>query len=365
MNPKRPFILAFTSGKGGVGKTMLAVACAKEMAAETPTLIIDLDFFNRGLTGLFREGQPIGVLEKLSVLVEKEASHINGEEQAAHEKGSWAVINVAPNLFHISYPEVGPEALKTLAVLDPNSLKESISNLIQEASSMCGAKFVVLDCHGGPDNSSFAACLLADHVLLVSEPDKITFYGTLNFVSQLESVCVKTDIDLKAIDIRLVFNKVIPAFSGFFLEKYYNRVIKEVFHGRPLLGIFPLELYLTKEFEKTPLLTSVFPNSLLAKKMRVLLHELLHANHSSLLPKNINCLPGIVRAVTKRGLGKTPALLNPYVILVMFGILSILFVALGEKEKFIKGSTEKAVNDLNKLELIIAYESSESFRRLY
>jgi len=41
-----------------------------------------------------------------------------------------------------------------------------------------------------------------------------------------------------------------------------------------LLAIYPLELYLTKAFEKVPLLTTVYPYSQLAIKSRLVLYEL-------------------------------------------------------------------------------------------
>lgn len=50
-------LISIVSGKGGVGKTMLAVAVARELSTNVRTLIVDLDFFNRGLTGLMRHGR--------------------------------------------------------------------------------------------------------------------------------------------------------------------------------------------------------------------------------------------------------------------------------------------------------------------
>jgi len=103
----------------------------------------------------------------------------------------------------------------------------------------------------------------------VSEPDKITLYGTLNFVRRLNEV-----IDQKP-DIRLVFNKVVPAFSVRFLERFYEEHLKFQFDGRELLAIYPLEIRITKEFEKTPFITTVYPTSQLAEKTRLLLYRLL------------------------------------------------------------------------------------------
>ena len=50
-----PPILCVASGKGGVGKTSLSLCLASEVARSRRVLLIDLDYFNRGATGLLRE----------------------------------------------------------------------------------------------------------------------------------------------------------------------------------------------------------------------------------------------------------------------------------------------------------------------
>ena len=49
-----PFCIAVVSGKGGVGKTMLASNVAWVCGQLDTTLLIDLDFQNQGATGLFK-----------------------------------------------------------------------------------------------------------------------------------------------------------------------------------------------------------------------------------------------------------------------------------------------------------------------
>ncbi len=48
-----PVVIAFVSGKGGVGKTGLAANFGWICSRFAKTLLIDLDFQNQGLTGLF------------------------------------------------------------------------------------------------------------------------------------------------------------------------------------------------------------------------------------------------------------------------------------------------------------------------
>ena len=287
----KPVVVAFVSGKGGVGKTMLSVAFAKELSRANKTLLVDLDFFNRGLTGLLLSGRQAGDIEKPDFLA--------ADAPGQHASDPWHLIEVAPDLFHISYPDLTSDEMSRFETLDVNALKESLSRFVAKAIEQCGAAAVVLDCHGGPDHSSFAACLLADYSLLISEPDRITFYGTLNFLRQLDHVRGEA-----AVDIRLVFNKVIPAFSPFFLRNLYKKRFAELFGGRPLMGLFPLEVYLTKDFEKTPFLTSVYPSSYLNRKTRVMAYDLLSDRHPDLVSPAARSLPRALRWQQRLSLGR-------------------------------------------------------------
>jgi len=312
MSLTSPLVIALVSGKGGVGKTMLSVAVAKELAISNRTLIIDLDFFNRGLTGLLGRGDLACEIDKPGFLME-------GQTEAPTK---WRIIKVAENLFHIQYPDLLPEEMQSFETLDVDLLKLSLQAFICEAAEKCQCECVVLDCHGGPDNSSFAACLISDYSLLISEPDRITFYGTLNFLRQLKRIGGERDVNL-----HLVFNKVVPAFSGLFLRSLYNRLIKEHFEGRPLLAIFPLEVYLTKEFEKTPFLTAVYPDSWLAKKSRVLLKDLLSQEHKDNLSPPAKSMPGWMRTYIKLSLGKQLPIFNMNVVMSVI-VTAVAFVAL-------------------------------------
>ena len=49
---KEPCVICISSGKGGVGKTSIALSLARELAQSSKVLVVDLDYFNRGATGL-------------------------------------------------------------------------------------------------------------------------------------------------------------------------------------------------------------------------------------------------------------------------------------------------------------------------
>jgi|HubBroStandDraft_1064217.scaffolds.fasta_scaffold00003_167 cellulose biosynthesis protein BcsQ len=309
-----PLTLAIVSGKGGVGKTMLAVAVAREMSRCTRTLLVDLDFFNRGLTGLLQKGTKVRTICKPDFLALPQTP----------EEETWDILEVAPKLFHISYPDLTEDDMRKFESTEVGELRRSLQAFILAAAQTCECEFIVMDCHGGPDNSSFAASLFADHTLLISEPDRITFYGTLNFMRQ-----IRRAVDDEQRDVRLVFNKVVPAFSAMFLLSFYKKHLRAEFQDKPLLAIFPLEVYLTKEFEKTPFLTSVYPTSMLARKTQVLLLELLSPKERTLLPAPVRNLPAWTRKYRELSLGKQFFLFDLNLLMLLIVVGFVVYALLG------------------------------------
>jgi cellulose biosynthesis protein BcsQ len=292
----RALTIAVVSGKGGVGKTMLSVAIANEMARGHRTLLLDLDFFNRGLTGLFATAvahspcQPVAAPEGLIGTV---------------EAGDWLIANVHPNLFVLSFGDVAKSTSTALEAMDIQELALRLGAYVADLCEAAQCEVAILDCHGGPDNMSFAACMVAQHSILVSEPDKITLYGTLNFLRTLAGM----GADPRP-DIRLVFNKVIPAFNARFLLRFYDTYLAREFASHRLLAIYPIEPYLTKAFEKTPFLTTVYPTSQLAVKTRLLLYELLHREAPELLPQAFRHPRRIVVWYRRYSMGRRPRVLE-------------------------------------------------------
>ena len=59
-------VFSFVSGKGGVGKTLIAINTAYELSAHSNVLLIDFDFFNYGLTLWFKDSIENLVRQKTS-----------------------------------------------------------------------------------------------------------------------------------------------------------------------------------------------------------------------------------------------------------------------------------------------------------
>lgn len=242
---------------------------------------------------------------------------------------------MAPNLIHVRYPDFSPEQIRLLENTEVTQLKHALRRFLDEVRKTSECETVVVDCHGGPDQLSFAACLASDYCLLISEPDKITFYGTLHFLRQLRRVTPK-DSDHNP-DVRLVFNKVVSAFSAVYLRRFYDKEIRRLFDDRPLLAVFPMEMYLTKEFERTPFLTAVFPFSLLSKKTRVLLCDLLKGCHRQFVPKSIQ---GALRprlALIRHSMGRTPWIADLNKVMAVIAIGGVLIFAVEQYGRSIEG----------------------------
>jgi cellulose biosynthesis protein BcsQ len=290
-----PQIISIVSGKGGVGKTMISVAIANELSRSKRTLLLDLDFFNRGLTGLFASLKPIFHQTKIAPpkFLETDADN------------EWSVSEVNKNLFMVYYGDFDKYQSDLLEMKDVKSLSDELLSYVQSLAAECNCDFAVLDCHGGPDNASFAACLIATRAVLVSEPDRITLHGTLNFLRTMRRQAPSANVD-----IRLIFNKVVPAFTSIFLFRFYDAFLRPEFGERDLLAIYPLEVYLTKAFEKMPLLTTVYPQSQLAAKTRLVLFELFKRREDSILPPQIANLGPITVLLSKYYMGRWPRFLD-------------------------------------------------------
>lgn len=304
--------LAIASGKGGVGKTTLAMSIGYELSLARKTLLVDLDFFNRGMTGTLGAGETQGTIPALS---------FDGETVGSEPE--WRIRDVGPNLCFLEIPDLETSQLGRFQGEKVETILGALTTLIDNAAAHCGAQSIVLDCHGGPDNTSFAACLLADQSILVSEPDLVTLYGTLHFLRRARSF---SDEDTLKPSFHLLLNKVGPSFNGRFLANLYNRDLRQEFDENPLLSVVPIETFLDRVGDKTPFLTSLFPYSQLAGKIRQSLIDLLADHHPDALCLETRWGPAFLRKLTRYNLGYFHMLADASFV---FNLTAFLGLALG------------------------------------
>src|SRR5580704_3092271 len=152
-------IVSFVSGKGGVGKTSLAVNFAWLCSRVSKTLLIDMDFQNQGCTGVFLTRLPSDISGMLEQLVG--CAPVPLPE----------ITEVGSDLFFM--PSVSlrltPEYRAIASMLQDPGLGASLHRCLDHLIDKYEFVNIVLDCHGGLDCASVAAHHVSDRTIVVTE----------------------------------------------------------------------------------------------------------------------------------------------------------------------------------------------------
>lgn len=333
---KKPLVISVASGKGGVGKTRISLGVACEFARGFKTLVVDLDFFNRGLTGMLPKGKPVRFV--------KGPSFVQGDAGENH----WQLMSADTgdlkneNFFYLKYPDLTEEQTMAFVATPIPELRQSLETMFADIVSKVAIDVIVLDCHGGPDNTSFAANAVADFSLLVTDSDKASLHGTFNFIRQLEYAeghpPKRTHI---------VFNRI-PARSSFnLLEKLHDEYFMPKLGGSArLLAVFPTDERMREASDKVSLFPLLIPNSLWVRKVRTMIFDMLAGSkhRGKLDALNIRYIP-IVTEFRRRAMNNIPWFLQPervlksvsaFAILAMFAAL--ILIALNNETIDLRGT---------------------------
>jgi cellulose biosynthesis protein BcsQ len=175
-----PRKIAFVSGKGGVGKTLLASNFSFCASTSRRTLLIDFDFQNQGSSGLLADYLHPGCLNAFDML--NQGGVDAGEPIKIRER-----LHFIPS-FDPQKSDRFTSQLSSVGELDIGRFDRTLEHLL----STGGFELVIVDCHGGLDDVSFAAFISSDLTFIVTEPDKVTFSGTLElldfYISRADSL---------------------------------------------------------------------------------------------------------------------------------------------------------------------------------
>jgi len=269
--------ISFVSGKGGVGKTLLAVNFAWVCAHLGKTLLVDLDFQNQGATGL------------LSSFI-REASrgaidYILGSEQVTDD----AFVKLDANLSFLPAVPLNrpPKHSELFDTCQHPGFKSELACFLGKVGQY-GFEIVVLDCHGGLDMVSLASHRLSDHTLVITEPDRVTFNGTLELLDFYQSAppptadstpsdsrCLPEDISRP---VELIVNRIPPKYRFADLDRVYGSVLATYktrlnISGR-VLAYIPAEEFVVDSFGEVPFVIPVAPNCVAAQKLHLLAYKL-------------------------------------------------------------------------------------------
>ena len=193
MDTTAPKLLAVASGKGGVGKTLLAACLATIMNEQEDykdrTLLVDMDFGVKGLT--FLVGDATYWEEHAGCMVDV----LEGKDSEAvlTKAATIGTLRVIPSDIYFHRSIKWDEHFKRYSTLE-----STLRKFIRNASQM-GIRFIVFDTGAGIDSALLVLAGLVERVVVVVEPDEISHTAALDLYGELENV---------AKDVNFIVNKI-------------------------------------------------------------------------------------------------------------------------------------------------------------
>lgn len=233
---------AVVSGKGGSGKTMIAVTMAQSLAdLGYKTLLIDADFATGGLSYYLTFNVFSSPKMGLSDISSTKNHDYKFEDIITGPKTS--AIKDDKNLELLSLITTGDQrTIEPMPVADLYTMISSIFSVVERIFD-----YIIVDCRGGIDPQSLAVCQICDEILVIAETDATSIQSTQHLIDVLSKNNLKKKIS------GFILNKVMDdpsslakASISFFRSEY--------------LGSIPFDIDATRAYiqGKLPLSNSLF-----------------------------------------------------------------------------------------------------------
>ncbi len=279
MEPVKPLerlTVAFVSGKGGVGKTMLAANFAWVCSKAAKTLLVDVDFQNQGATGLFAPHVRYPECNALDAIERPE------DEQA---KTPVVVAEQMSFLPSVAWEKVTSQDQISRCV-NAGDFRKTLACFVEKIQEEHGFAIVVLDCHGGVDAVSLAAFQTCEHVLMVTEADSVTFNGTLELLNYYRAkseadanINPPADALANRSKVKFIVNRLPSKYRWKDLDRIYQGLMKKglgmLSSDRSVFCYIPIEESLADSFGEYPFYAKLAPNSIFTKKICFIVYSLI------------------------------------------------------------------------------------------
>jgi cellulose biosynthesis protein BcsQ len=262
-------IIAFTAGKGGCGKTTLAINFAYNIyRANKKILLVDFDLANKGSCGVFADV----ITNKNNTSSIALTDLLNTANNYVAAKGQ--LLEIRKGYYFL--PSSHPGADTKSDGYEKNPLVEIMSlfeGRLKELIDLYQIDCVVLDCFCGIDILTTAAICMSSDAIFINEPDLITFTGTISLHRHILSQLDTLPADFNRPKIHLIINRLKPQFSVAELNIIYRENLLVEFKNGAECH-FPYNETIFRNFGKYPFWEDLLPKSLFVKKMNLLTWKL-------------------------------------------------------------------------------------------
>lgn len=325
-----PPIIAVSSGKGGVGKTVLAANLARLVSwSGNRVLLVDLDLYSRGSSALIADAVGKDKTTIADLLEFADDRHSTALQQVAKEIRLVEAPGPSNSLYllastHSSEVVLGPEYK-----YDVPQLKTLLSELVAGLVKAYDLKCVIFDCRPGPEPLFLAAAGISTDILLITEPDMVTWDSNISLFNCIYSY-YRHDAKV-LLGVQFVINRIPDRYDTDNLVQVYQRRISRFLRGRRILAAIPFDHDVHKSFTLSTFFVDDLPSSFFVQRVAAIADELFSLTHPELLSEQArNLLPAPQRSILKSILGKRPMWANMFILLgVVYAVAGILVAMQG------------------------------------
>lgn len=256
VNQNTARVVTVTSGKGGVGKSNLAVNLAVQLRKEGKRVVIfDADF------GLANVEVMFGAIPQYNL-----------SDFIYRGKGIKEIITPGP--MDIGFISGGS------GIIGLNNLyREQIMYLVKSIDELNEiADFIIIDTGAGISDQVLEFVMVSPEVLLVSTPEPSSLTDSY---SLLKALYRNPNFVAGSTTIHVVSNRVNSMEEGQAVYDKLNSVVSQFLHGKlNYLGMIPADTALEKAVRQQQTVSLLEPNAKSAKAFEVLAGNLLNGTHN-------------------------------------------------------------------------------------